>query len=146
MDIWRLDDFPAHASGRLLAVPGVLIVAITVAALVSPDDVHLGPLLVIAPALTASFAGPWRTAIIGAVAVAAQALIMGQDGGVGTASHVWQFTALVVLSVVVVFFCYLRERHSRQLNRVRVVAETAQRVLLRPPPERWGHCGWRGGT
>jgi serine phosphatase RsbU (regulator of sigma subunit) len=138
MDIGRLDDFPGRTAGRLLAVPLALIVAITVAVLVSPNDVHLSPLLVIAPALTASFAGPWRTAIVGALAVGAQALIAALNGGVATANHVWQFAALVVLSVLVVFFCYVRERHSRQLSRVRVVAETAQSVLLRPPPERVG--------
>jgi serine phosphatase RsbU (regulator of sigma subunit) len=145
MDMLRLDDLPGHISGRLLAVPVVLIVVITVAGLVSPRDVHLSPLLVIAPALTASFAGPWRTAIVGAVAVGAQALIAALNGGVGTANHVWQFTALVVLSLLVVFFCYLREGHSQQLSRVRVVAETAQRVLLRPPAERVGplRVAWR---
>jgi serine phosphatase RsbU (regulator of sigma subunit) len=145
MDLRRLLDFPGRVSGRLLVVPVVLIVVITVAGMVSPSDVHLSPLLVIAPALTASFAGPWRTAIIGAVAVGADALVTALNGGVGTANHVWQFTALVVLSALVVFFCYLREEHSQQLSRVRVVAETAQRVLLRPPPDRVGplRVAWR---
>ncbi|WP_329181595.1 PP2C family protein-serine/threonine phosphatase [Streptomyces sp. NBC_01477] len=145
MDIRRLVDSPGRGAGGLLAIPLVLIIVITVAGVVSPSSVHLGPLLVIAPALTASFAGPWRTAIIGALAVGAQALVAALNGGVGTANHVWQFTALVVLSVLVVFFCYLREGHTRQLSRVRVVAETAQRVLLRPPPERVGplRAAWR---
>ncbi|MCZ0975131.1 hypothetical protein O1L55_35555 [Streptomyces albulus] len=35
-------------------------------------DIHLGPLLVAAPALTAAFAGPGPTAVIGTLAVAAQ--------------------------------------------------------------------------
>lgn len=145
MDIRRLHDFPGRAAGRLLIVPIVLIIAIITVALVSPSDVYLSPLLVIAPALTASFAGPWRTAIIAAAAVVAQVVITALDGGVGTTNHVWQFAALVLLSAVVVFFCYLREAHSQQLSRVRVVAETAQRVLLRPPPEQLGplRVAWR---
>ncbi|WP_329459839.1 PP2C family protein-serine/threonine phosphatase [Streptomyces sp. NBC_01497] len=148
MDIRWLDDFPSRASGRLLAVPLALIVVITTAGLVSPNNVHLGPMLVIAPALTASFAGPWQTAMIGTVAAGAQALLAELNGGLGTPNHVWQFIALVVLSALVVFFCYLRERHSRQLSRVRVVAETAQRVLLRPPPQRVGplRVAWRYRT
>jgi len=121
-----------------MAVPLALIVVITVAGLESPSDVHLSPLLVIAPALAASFAGPGRTAIVGAVAVGAQALVSILNGGLGTANHLWQFIALVILSVVVVFFCYLKDRRGRELSRMRVVAETAQRTLLRPPPEQVG--------
>lgn len=138
MDTRRLSDLPRRTSGRLMAVPLALVVLIVVAAVVSPTDVHITPLLVIAPALAASFAGPWRTAIVGAVAVGAQVLVAELNGGLDTANNMWQFMALVVLSALVVFFCHLREGHTRQLTRVRVVAETAQSVLLRPPPERVG--------
>lgn len=143
-----MGDLPGRTAGRLLVLPAVLIIAITTAAIVSPSDVHLSPLLVIAPALAASFAGPGRTAVIGAAAVGAQALIAALNGGVGSANHVWQFIAVVVLSALVIFFCYLREAHSRQLSRVRIVAETAQRVLLRPPPAQLGplRVAWRYQT
>ncbi len=43
-----------------------------------------------------------------------------------------------MLSALVVFITYVRERRARELSRVRSVAETAQRILLRPPPRRIG--------
>jgi hypothetical protein len=53
-----LDRLPEGQLGRrLMAIPLALIVVITVVDIHSPPDVHLGPLLVIAPTLTASLAG-----------------------------------------------------------------------------------------
>lgn len=136
MSVDRLVEQP---SGRgLVAIPLVLIVVITVVDMHSPLDVHLGPLLVIAPALTASLAGPRLTALVGGLAVAAQAFIAVFHGGLTTANHIAQIVALSVLSALVVFVCHLRERRARELSRARSVAETAQRVLLRPPPHRIG--------
>lgn len=146
MDLRRLDDLPGRASSRaLIGVLLCLVVVITLADLFSPQEVYVSPLLVIAPALAASFADPWRTAMIGLIAVGAEALIASLDGGLGTDIHVWQFTALVLLSALAVFFSYARQRYSHQLSRVRLVAETAQQVLLRPPPEHLGalRIAWR---
>ncbi|MFE5369896.1 PP2C family protein-serine/threonine phosphatase [Streptomyces mirabilis] len=136
MSVDRLVEQP---SGRgLVAIPLALIVVITVVDLHSPTSVHLGPLLVIAPALTASLAGPRLTAVVGVLAVAAQVFIAVFHGGLTTANHVAQIIALTVLSALVVFVCHVRERRARELSRARSVAETAQRVLLRPPPRRIG--------
>lgn len=123
---------------RLVAIPLALIVVITVVDIHSPPDVHLGPFLVIAPALTAALAGPRLTALVGALAVATQVLIAVFHGGLTTPNHLSQITALTVLSALVVFVCHVRERRSRELNRARSVAETAQLVLLRPPRRRVG--------
>ncbi|MFE1289889.1 PP2C family protein-serine/threonine phosphatase [Streptomyces sp. NPDC058751] len=134
-----VDRLVAQPSGRgLVAVPLALIVVITVVDVHSPTDVHLGPLLVIAPTLTASLAGPVLTALVGVLAIAAQVVIAVLHGGLGTTNHIAQLIALVVLSALVVFVCHLRERRARELVRARSVAEIAQRVLLRPPPRRIG--------
>ena len=122
----------------LVLIPLALIVAITLADISIGTSVHLGPLLVIAPALTASFAGPRLTALIGGLGVAALLLISVFHGGLTTTNHVAQLISLVLLSALVVFFCHKRERRAQELSRVRSVAETAQRVLLRPPPRRTG--------
>lgn len=115
-----------------------LIVAITVTDIGIGTSVHLGPLLVIAPTLTASFAGPRLTALVGALAQAALVIISVFHGGLTTTNHVAQLIALAVLSALVVFITYVRERRARELSRVRSVAETAQWILLRPPPRRIG--------
>ncbi|XES00043.1 hypothetical protein HEP87_57920 [Streptomyces sp. S1D4-11] len=60
MGIWnRFADFgPRQSNHALLAIPVLLIVMITVVDVVAPADIHLGPLLVIAPAITASRSTP----------------------------------------------------------------------------------------
>ncbi|MFD4949781.1 PP2C family protein-serine/threonine phosphatase [Streptomyces sp. NPDC058409] len=128
---WR----PSHA---LLVIPVVLIIVITVVDIFVPEDIHLGPLLVIAPAITASFAGPLLTGAIGLLAVAAQAYVGLHLGVLSSRNSVVQIAALAVLSVLIVFFCVVRERHRRELAQVRSVAEAAQHVLLWPLPDRIG--------
>ena len=122
----------------LVLLPIGLIVLITITDIQSPTDIHLGPLLVIAPALAVSFAGPRLTAAIGALAVAAQILIAVLHGGLTTSNHLAQIGALLALSILIVVFTSVRERRSRQLERAQSVAEVAQRALLRPLPERLG--------
>ncbi|OIK04874.1 protein phosphatase [Streptomyces monashensis] len=116
----------------------MLIVVITVADVQTPTNVHLGPALVIAPALTPSFAGPRTTAAVGALALAAQVLIGIAHGGVTTTNHVVQIITLAVLSVLVVVYSAVRERRQAQLAQIRSVAEAAQHVLMWPLPEQIG--------
>lgn len=111
---------------------------ITVVDLISSPDVHLGPLLVVAPALAASFAGPRLTAGIGAVAVGAQVLIAMLRGGLITRNHLMQVISVAMISVLVWYLCLRREQRRREVVRLRSVAEAAQRVLLRPLPRRVG--------
>ncbi|MFE3905613.1 serine/threonine-protein phosphatase, partial [Streptomyces sp. NPDC059153] len=140
MGVRRLwDHFREHpAGGGLVAVPFVLIVTIAALDIYTGRDIHLGPLLVIAPALTASLAGPRLTALAGVLAVAAQVFIAVFLGGLATTNHVAQISALTALSALVLLMRCVRERRDRALSRARSVAETAQRVLLRPPPRRIG--------
>ncbi|MFG2603413.1 PP2C family protein-serine/threonine phosphatase [Streptomyces sp. NPDC048514] len=125
-------------SHALLVIPVVLIVVITVVDQLLPADVHLGPLLVIAPAITASFAGPWGTGLIGLLAMGAQTYIGWHFGVLFSRNVLVQILALAVLSALIVFFCVVRERHRRQLAQVRSVAEATQHVLLWPLPEEIG--------
>ncbi|MEU6578472.1 PP2C family protein-serine/threonine phosphatase [Streptomyces sp. NPDC046805] len=129
---------PWQSSHALLLLPIALIVVITVVDVRFPADIHLGPALVIAPAITASFAGPWTTGLIGALAVAAQVVIGDLHGGLATPNHIVQIVALAVLSVLVVIYCAVRDRRRAQLDQVRSVAEAAQHVLMSPLPERIG--------
>ncbi|MCX4745553.1 serine/threonine-protein phosphatase [Kitasatospora sp. NBC_01287] len=121
-----------------MLLPLVLIVVITTVDILSPPEIHLGPLLVVAPAITASFAGARLTALVSLLAVAALTVIGFLRDGVTTANHETQIAGLVIVSAVVVSFTALRDRHARELTRVRSVAEAAQRVLMRPLPSRLG--------
>ncbi|MFG1809587.1 PP2C family protein-serine/threonine phosphatase [Streptomyces sp. NPDC049040] len=122
----------------LVAIPIVLVLVITVADVLSPPDVHLGPLLVVAPALTASFGSSRLTALIGILATGALFTIAAVRNSIFTSNHESQLVALIVISVFTVFFCRLRERHNTELKQVRSVAEAAQEVVLHPLPERIG--------
>ncbi|MFE0511721.1 PP2C family protein-serine/threonine phosphatase [Streptomyces sp. NPDC058964] len=136
--VWASERRPWQSSHALLVFPIALIVVITVVDQLVPADIHLGPLLVIAPAITASFAGPWLTGLIGFLAVAAQTYIGWHFGVLFSRNVLVQILSLAVLSVTIVFFCVVRERRQRQLDQVRLVAEAAQHVLLWPLPEQIG--------
>ncbi|GAA3003830.1 PP2C family protein-serine/threonine phosphatase [Streptomyces lactacystinicus] len=122
----------------LTALTLALIVLIAVVDILSPPDIHLGPLLIVAPALTASFAGPRATAAVAALAFAALTVIGAVRDSLTSANIETQLSAQLIVSVLIVGLRVLRERHERELARVRSVSEAAQRVLLRPLPERIG--------
>ncbi|MEU6411145.1 PP2C family protein-serine/threonine phosphatase [Microbispora sp. NPDC046933] len=122
----------------LVVIPLGLIVIITAVDIALPRSVHLGPLLVVAPALTASFAGPWCTAVIGALALAAEVVDGLGQGNLGSPEHQVEMLALLAVSAVVVVFRAIHERHRAVLHQVRAVSEITQRVLLRPLPRQVG--------
>ncbi|MEU9473157.1 PP2C family protein-serine/threonine phosphatase [Streptomyces avermitilis] len=130
---WR----PGHAPA-LVVLPLGLIVTVCVVDVLAPPHIHLGPLLVAAPAITVAFAGARVTALMGALAVAAQVLIGVVRGVLPTANIQAQIAALIVVSIVCVTACVVRDRRERQLHRVRSVAEAAQSVLLQPLPTHAG--------
>ncbi|MFJ4575400.1 PP2C family protein-serine/threonine phosphatase [Streptomyces sp. NPDC088846] len=129
---------PLRPSHALLVIPLALIIVITAVDILAPEDIRLGPLLVIAPAITASFAGPLSTGVIGLLAVAAQAYIGLYFGVLSSRNTLVQIVAIGVLSILTALFALIRERRGRQLARVRSVAEAAQHVLLWPLPDRIG--------
>ncbi|MCX2180358.1 serine/threonine-protein phosphatase [Streptomyces sp. SKN60] len=129
----------SRRGGRwLLCVPFGLIAAVTVVDVLAPPEVHLGPFLVAAPALAASFAGPRMTALVGAVAVLAQSVVGVARTSLTDLNHTYQIIALVLISVIVTFFAHLRERDEGRVTRLRAVAHAAQSVVLRPLPHRAG--------
>ncbi|MCX4529130.1 MULTISPECIES: PP2C family protein-serine/threonine phosphatase [unclassified Streptomyces] len=129
---------PPEPRLALLSVPFALIAIVTVVDVLAPPDVHLGPFLVAAPAVTASFAGPWMTAFVGAVAVLAQSVVAIWRTTLTDLNHTFQIIALILISAFVTFFAHLREVHEEQLTQLRSVAEAAQQVVLRPLPARMG--------
>ncbi|WP_307795686.1 PP2C family protein-serine/threonine phosphatase [Actinacidiphila acididurans] len=122
----------------LVLIPLALIVIITAADIASPQQIHLGPLLVVAPALTASFGGSRLTAAIGALATGGLLTIALVRNSISTGNHISQLVSLVVISAFIVLLCRVRERHSAELRQVRSVAEAAQQVVLQPLPDRIG--------
>ncbi|MEU7554967.1 PP2C family protein-serine/threonine phosphatase [Streptomyces sp. NPDC044571] len=133
-----MDPRPTRARLALLSVPFALIAAVTLVDVLAPPEVHLGPFLVAAPAVTASFAGPRTTGFVGAVAVLAQSLVAVARTTLTDLNHTFQIIALVLISIFVTLLAHVREVHERQVVQLRSVAEAAQQVVLRPLRERMG--------
>ncbi|MFD4022883.1 PP2C family protein-serine/threonine phosphatase [Streptomyces sp. NPDC058576] len=124
----------------LVAIPIMWIVAVSVIDILAPPDIHLGPLLVAAPAITPSFGGPRTVGLVAALAVVAQTLIgvIRDPDELLSANHEAQIIALILVGVSLVVFCVVRERRATELTQVRYVSEAAQRVVLPPLPRRLG--------
>lgn len=66
---------PVWRSRALVAIPIAWIVVVSVIDVLAPPHIHLGPLLVAAPAITPSFGGPRTVGMVAALAVIAQTVI-----------------------------------------------------------------------
>ncbi|MGW5235472.1 hypothetical protein ACWEQU_25040 [Streptomyces nodosus] len=96
-----------------MAIPVLLIALITVADIRAPETIHLGPLLVVAPAITTAFAGYRPTALIAVLALRAQSIIMALQSGL-TTNHLAQLVGLTLLSVFAVLVCFVRDRRTEE--------------------------------
>ncbi|MGW4913209.1 PP2C family protein-serine/threonine phosphatase [Streptomyces sp. NPDC004270] len=130
---WRRSTRPLWLVGPLL-----MIVAIPVADGFLPPDIHLAHLLVVAVAVTAVGAGPRATALIGALAVLALVYAGLERRSLTTESVLVELSALLAVCAFLVLFTGLRDRRERELARIRSVSDAAQRVVLRPLPQRAG--------
>lgn len=130
--------FQSLPGGALVLAPLLLIVGIPVIDIWLPSELHLAPLLVLAPTFAASFAGPRLTAAIGGLAVVAQIVAGLERHSLDSERVLLEVVSLVVITALVTVFCYVRERHREQLARAHLISETAQEALLRPLPGRVG--------
>lgn len=86
----------------------------------------------------AAFAGAPYTAGVAIPAGAVGAVVDIHDGLLHSPVLLVHVVALLVVSGFVIAFRTLRDRDPREPAQVRAVSETAQRVLLRPLPDRMG--------
>jgi Stage II sporulation protein E (SpoIIE) len=125
---------PGGAPTALFVGALAVLVAVPVADLFLPSEIHVAPILAVAPAFTAMFAGHRTTAVTGVLAVAALVAAGAERGTLGTEPVILQIGSLAALCVLLVVFCHLRER----LERVRSVYDVTRRAVLPPLPERVG--------
>ncbi|WP_406138929.1 PP2C family protein-serine/threonine phosphatase [Streptomyces sp. NBC_01089] len=130
---------PRQTGNAMVALPLGLIAAIVLTDVLTPNSRPMGPsLLVVAPALAASFASTLVTGMIAALAVVGMLVIGMNSHLLDTLQFEQQVIALLAVSALVTLFRYLRERRARELAQVRMVSEATQRVVLRPLPRRIG--------
>ncbi|MBW8706529.1 Phosphoserine phosphatase RsbU [Streptomyces sp. MBT84] len=111
-----------------------MIAAIMVAGFMLPRSEHLASLMATVPAATATLAGARLTAVIAGVSCVGSLVLDAYDGLLGTSIFAVHLLAIILVSGCVIAFRTLRERNTRELIELRTVAETVQRVLLRPLP------------
>lgn len=136
------DSAPATTGrGPRAAVLGtalLLCVLVVVLQLSTPPSSHIASVLVAVPAVIAFGFGP--PGIIGSAVVAAGCrwlLLPTEPQRIGSA-----IGTTVVIGVIAALSCFVvrrGERESARLRKVVSVAETAQRAVLRPPPETLRH-------
>ncbi|MFF7339491.1 PP2C family protein-serine/threonine phosphatase [Streptomyces sp. NPDC008163] len=131
---------PATGRGTRAAVLGtalLLCVLVAVLQLTTPPSSHIASVLVAVPAVISFGFGP--PMIIGSAVVAAGIrwlLLPAEPQRIGSV-----IGTTVVICVIAALSCFVvrrGERESARLRKVVSVAETAQRAVLRPPPETLG--------
>jgi len=139
-DFWGALAIWSKSRVLLLGLPFALTAAIAVGRVAAGSGWGLLPLLAVGPAVAAAIGGVRYTLAAGAEALVISALFL-VDMQPGSVLH---RPAIVVLFAVAgvtaagVLASWARGRRERELAQVRLVAEAAQRVVLRPAPRQIG--------
>ena len=123
----------------LRALPFAMIAAIVLARLAVGPAWGLLPLLATGPALAAAIAGPACTLLAGAAAVAGcGGFALGMGSPVSHRHAEIALAAVLGVTAAGVLASSRRGRRDREAAELRLVAEAAQHVLLRPVPRQAG--------
>lgn len=119
-------------------MPLAFLGAIVAFETLTPARVHVGTLLIVAPALAAALAGPLLTGTTGALTVVALLGVNHLRGGLASPDLDLRLGAVVLVSALFTTTSYLRERRRGELDQVRRVSIAAQQAVVRPLPRRIG--------
>ncbi|MER6572362.1 PP2C family protein-serine/threonine phosphatase [Streptomyces sp. NPDC001093] len=126
------------------AAPVLLMVVVALADLLTPEWLHVSPVMAAVPVLAAVLLPCRATAALGCAALVITALLQWNAGSYGHPDAGVTLGSLFVVGLTSLAACSLRQRRERQLSRVRSVAETAQRALMHPLPHRIGSLALSG--
>ncbi|MFE4976937.1 PP2C family protein-serine/threonine phosphatase [Kitasatospora sp. NPDC056651] len=119
-------------------LPVILLVLDLVAEAVVPDAVAAGFLLTALPVVTAFSYGPAVTAAATVGSLALQLALALRTHHVNEQHHIWVYIATMLSGIMGTALSWQRTRQNRNLLQARTIAETLQRTVLRPVPERPG--------
>ncbi|MCF2529882.1 PP2C family protein-serine/threonine phosphatase [Yinghuangia soli] len=127
------------AGWTLRVLPVAVIVCVVVIGFATPPEVHVGPLLAVAPALAGLTRGSARTPVwIGILAAGAMLVLSNLGETKGDGEPFVTLLSIFLVSMTSWAGVQVRRRQDRKLEDVRSVAEAAQHVLLSPVPRRIG--------
>lgn len=124
----------------LAALPFALVAALGILRAVAGEGWGVLPLLAVGPALAAAISGPVLTLAAGAEALAIAALFLVTDR-LNTDTYHRALIACLAIAGVTAGACLAsasRAHRERTLARIRLVAEAAQQVVMRPIPSQVG--------
>ncbi|WP_336115603.1 PP2C family protein-serine/threonine phosphatase [Streptomyces sp. PTD9-10] len=127
---------PVRTRLPLTPAPVLLLVAVALTDLLTPDWLHVSPVMAAVPVLAAALLPMWATTALACAALALTALLQMAAGQLGRPDSDVVLGTLAVVGLASLATCSLRRRRERQLRQVRSVAETAQRALMHPLPGR----------
>lgn len=129
----------------VLVLPGLWAGAVVGLAFVVPGRIHVVQLLAAAPAIACAGSGQRWCVVAGGLCALGALFPLADGRGSGDFELVLGHV-LAILSVIAASYLMTgrRLRLVRELERLREVADAAQRVLLRPPPGRIGALAMAG--
>jgi hypothetical protein len=130
----------APAPRWVRVLPGVLVVGVGVATLVSPHPLDIGFVLGAIPPLAGLSYGPVATVLFGGLGVALLTVPAFHLNDPGSTD----LLTVCFVALLSVFVSFVRSRRDAQLDLERTVAEAAQRAVVPPLPERVGRVRCAG--
>lgn len=119
---------------RLRMIPAGIMMAVVVIGVRDHVDDDVQVLLAVGPALMALCGTVWCTVAAGTFAVGMCEVVAAGDHSLGATHSVLVFATVTCVTAASVASRAQRAHRERELTDVRIVAEVAQRVLLRPVP------------
>ncbi|MER5544236.1 PP2C family protein-serine/threonine phosphatase [Streptomyces sp. NPDC002589] len=135
---------PTGSRALLATAPVVLMVVVTATDVITPDWLHVSPVMAAVPVLAAVLLPWWATSVLALAVLVIAALLHRDAGGWGHPDTNVALASLFVVGLTSLAACSLRQRRERQLQRIRFVAETAQCALMHPLPQRIGSLALSG--
>ncbi|MFD7434885.1 PP2C family protein-serine/threonine phosphatase [Streptomyces sp. NPDC059861] len=131
--------------GRSIAwvPPLLLLLGISVVDAVTPGDFRIISWIVLVPGIAAALCGAWGTAVFGVLSLLAYAIV----------DSAWpdefraglpDFILVALGGLLATAACVVRIRGEEHLLRMRGIAETIRRTVLRPLPAEWGGLSHAG--
>lgn len=119
-------------------LPFAMMIIVAMADLVAGPSMGYRPLLSLGPAFASLSCGIRRTAMVGLLAVVLCTALSLTDDTAGSRHNNLTFLSIAGVTAAAMLASRIRDRGQRELADMRMVAEAAQRVLLRPVPRRVG--------
>ncbi|GAA0420864.1 PP2C family protein-serine/threonine phosphatase [Acrocarpospora corrugata] len=125
-----------NAQAVLRTLPFIVMAAVSLIDLLAGPTLGFLPLLTLGPTFASVSGSIRRTAVVGGIALAICLPLASYNSLLGTRQNNLTIATIIAITGASMLASRLRLRRERELANVRLIAEAAQRVLLRPVPRK----------